>query len=255
MGGGIDQKLMLAMMEGLADKSRLVDGKPTRSACACAAALQPSRCAACPVRSLSLPLPPSPLPPFFFGRLGDDHAVCHTTPPHAAPNAPRQRQRPHRISLIELGFNRIGMDDNWQACGTGINGSFHDAASDPDTTRAHTRPRHTCLCVPRRTLVSPRVVSGGDQPAAVCGAPCTWRLANAGRRPALEPDTVPGCKRHERARARTGTSHRLVHQQLHMFRKRQTSRWILAGGERQGTGGTWIRRNQGKAPLMLLVWH
>ena len=27
-------------------------------------------------------------------------------------------------SLLDLGYNRIGMDDNWQACGTGINGSF-----------------------------------------------------------------------------------------------------------------------------------
>ena len=26
-------------------------------------------------------------------------------------------------SLLDLGFDRIGMDDNWQACGAGINGS------------------------------------------------------------------------------------------------------------------------------------
>ena len=48
---GIDQTLMEAMMAGLADKSRTVDGKHT--------------------------------------------------------------------SLIELGYNRIGMDDNWQACDAG----------------------------------------------------------------------------------------------------------------------------------------
>ena len=45
-GGGISQELMVSMMEGLADRSRLVDGVPT--------------------------------------------------------------------SLIDLGYNRIGMDDNWQ---------------------------------------------------------------------------------------------------------------------------------------------
>lgn len=64
MGGGIDQNLMLAMMAGLADKSRMgSDGKPT--------------------------------------------------------------------SLIELGYTRIGMDDNWQACGSGLNGSFHSADGAP----------------------------------------------------------------------------------------------------------------------------
>jgi alpha-galactosidase len=34
-------------------------------------------------------------------------------------------------SLLDLGYSRLGMDDNWQACGTGINGSFHDAAGNP----------------------------------------------------------------------------------------------------------------------------
>jgi hypothetical protein len=40
-------------------------------------------------------------------------------------------------SLLDLGFDRIGMDDNWQACGTGINGSFHAADGTPlwDTAR------------------------------------------------------------------------------------------------------------------------
>jgi len=34
-------------------------------------------------------------------------------------------------SLLELGFDRLGMDDNWQACGLGVNGSFHDAQGVP----------------------------------------------------------------------------------------------------------------------------
>ena len=40
-------------------------------------------------------------------------------------------------SLLDLGYDRIGMDDNWQACGTGVNGSFHAADGTPlwNTTR------------------------------------------------------------------------------------------------------------------------
>ncbi len=40
-------------------------------------------------------------------------------------------------SLVDLGYNRIGLDDAWQACGTGIDGSFHDADGAPivNTTR------------------------------------------------------------------------------------------------------------------------
>ena len=34
-------------------------------------------------------------------------------------------------SLLDLGYDRIGMDDNWQACGTGINGSFHTVDGTP----------------------------------------------------------------------------------------------------------------------------
>eukprot|EP01052_Picozoa_sp_SAG31_P004901 SAG31_NODE_208_length_20313_cov_6.143119_18_plen_292_part_00 len=36
-----------------------------------------------------------------------------------------------RPSLLEIGYNHIGIDDGWQACGTGINGSFHDAQGHP----------------------------------------------------------------------------------------------------------------------------
>ena len=28
-------------------------------------------------------------------------------------------------SLLDLGYNRIGLDDSWQECGAGVNGSFH----------------------------------------------------------------------------------------------------------------------------------
>jgi len=34
-------------------------------------------------------------------------------------------------SLLDLGYGRAGLDDNWQACGTGINNSFHDAQGHP----------------------------------------------------------------------------------------------------------------------------
>ena len=40
-------------------------------------------------------------------------------------------------SLLELGYDHIGLDDAWQACGMGINGSFHAADGTPlwDTAR------------------------------------------------------------------------------------------------------------------------
>eukprot|EP01061_Rhynchopus_euleeides_P036021 TRINITY_DN606_c0_g1_i1.p2 TRINITY_DN606_c0_g1~~TRINITY_DN606_c0_g1_i1.p2 ORF type:complete len:417 (+),score=173.06 TRINITY_DN606_c0_g1_i1:56-1306(+) len=34
-------------------------------------------------------------------------------------------------SIADLGFVAIGLDDNWQACGTGLNGSFHDEQGRP----------------------------------------------------------------------------------------------------------------------------
>jgi alpha-galactosidase len=34
-------------------------------------------------------------------------------------------------SLRELGFTNCGLDDNWQACGTGVKGSFHAADGTP----------------------------------------------------------------------------------------------------------------------------
>ena len=34
-------------------------------------------------------------------------------------------------SLLDVGYSRVGLDDGWQACGAGINGSFHDAHGIP----------------------------------------------------------------------------------------------------------------------------
>ena len=34
-----------------------------------------------------------------------------------------------RASLADLGYGTVGLDDAWQACGTGVNGSFHDGAT------------------------------------------------------------------------------------------------------------------------------
>ncbi len=41
--------------------------------------------------------------------------------------------RPHKDkpSLFEVGYSHIGIDDGWQACGTGVNGSFHDKNGEP----------------------------------------------------------------------------------------------------------------------------
>ena len=34
-------------------------------------------------------------------------------------------------SLLDLGYVPAGLDDNWQACGTGVKGSFYDADGNP----------------------------------------------------------------------------------------------------------------------------
>jgi alpha-galactosidase len=34
-------------------------------------------------------------------------------------------------SLADLGYTHVGLDDNWQNCGAGVNGSFHNANGDP----------------------------------------------------------------------------------------------------------------------------
>eukprot|EP00729_Bicosta_minor_P027833 gene27833-10256_t len=34
-------------------------------------------------------------------------------------------------SLQDLGYSSIGLDDGWQACGTGVHGSYHDANGQP----------------------------------------------------------------------------------------------------------------------------
>mmetsp|Transcript_755 Transcript_755/g.2168 ORF Transcript_755/g.2168 Transcript_755/m.2168 type:complete len:355 (-) Transcript_755:2498-3562(-) len=34
-------------------------------------------------------------------------------------------------SLLEVGYNHVGIDDGWQACGTGVNHSFHDPQGRP----------------------------------------------------------------------------------------------------------------------------
>jgi len=36
-----------------------------------------------------------------------------------------------KVSLLDLGYSNCGLDDNWQACGTGVKGSFHDANGTP----------------------------------------------------------------------------------------------------------------------------
>lgn len=40
-----------------------------------------------------------------------------------------------KISLSSLGYVHAGLDDGWQACGTGWNGSFHDASGRPLVNR------------------------------------------------------------------------------------------------------------------------
>ena len=35
------------------------------------------------------------------------------------------------FSLKSLGYQSVGLDDGWQDCGAGVNGSFHDASGEP----------------------------------------------------------------------------------------------------------------------------
>ena len=35
------------------------------------------------------------------------------------------------LERLDLGYNNVGLDDNWQACGTGVNGSFHAIDGTP----------------------------------------------------------------------------------------------------------------------------
>ena len=37
----------------------------------------------------------------------------------------------HPQSFADLGYVHAGLDDGWQACGTGVHGSFHDANGYP----------------------------------------------------------------------------------------------------------------------------
>lgn len=41
------------------------------------------------------------------------------------------RKMSTKKSLLDVGYTRVGLDDNWQSCGEGVNGSFHDAAGRP----------------------------------------------------------------------------------------------------------------------------
>lgn len=40
------------------------------------------------------------------------------------------------VSLAQIGYSSLGIDDGWEACGQGVNGSFHNATGFPliDTT-------------------------------------------------------------------------------------------------------------------------
>ena len=40
-------------------------------------------------------------------------------------------KQPDGSSLRELGYVGVGLDDNWQACRQGLNGSFHTASGQP----------------------------------------------------------------------------------------------------------------------------
>ena len=43
-------------------------------------------------------------------------------------------------SLADAGYARAGLDDNWQACGAGVGGSFHDGATGAPLVNASRFP-------------------------------------------------------------------------------------------------------------------
>ena len=90
-------------------------------------------------------------------------------------------------SLLDLGYNQIGMDDGWQACGSGVNGSFHAADGTPlrNTTRfpnvkamnakAHALGLKTdwyvnnCICKEQRKLATGFAAAGNAKALAALG--------------------------------------------------------------------------------------
>lgn len=53
--------------------------------------------------------------------------MANFLPTHTQPTIPLRR-KVNGTSLLDIGYNRVGLDDNWQQCGKGINGSFLDPA-------------------------------------------------------------------------------------------------------------------------------
>ena len=49
----------------------------------------------------------------------------------ASMRAMAKRRGPQQQSLVDLGYVQANLDDSWQACGAGVNRSFHDAAGNP----------------------------------------------------------------------------------------------------------------------------
>lgn len=47
--------------------------------------------------------------------------------------------------LLRLGFNRVGIDDCWQSCGEGVNGSFHSADGAPLVNRTEFPDMHALV--------------------------------------------------------------------------------------------------------------
>ena len=74
------------------------------------------------------------------------------------------RKRSGGTSLADLGYATAGLDDAWQACGTGVDGSFHDANGAPlvNTTTFPDMGAQPCPCP--QCLVD----SSDGSPSAAC---------------------------------------------------------------------------------------
>lgn len=68
-------------------------------------------------------------PPMGWRSWNAYHADISQAKMTTAANAMVDKSR--GVSLLEAGFENCGLDDYYQACGTGANGSFHNASGYP----------------------------------------------------------------------------------------------------------------------------
>ena len=122
------------------------------------------------------------------------------------------------VSLRALGYDRVGLDDAWQACGTGVNGSFHSAAGRPliNTTRFPDMGAMNVKCAPPRPQRRSDHINHATCCCALSGPPSPRKGARAAaeERLVLQQLRLRGAylgptPRHDLLRGCAGSSSRL----------------------------------------------